>query len=31
MQQTFYLKMGAKNVLIKGGHLDSNIMQGYFF
>ena len=25
------LKMGAKNVLIKGGHLDSNIMRDIFF
>ena len=25
------LKMGAKNVLIKGGHLDSNIMRYIFF
>ena len=25
------LKIGAKNVLIKGGHLDSNIMQDIFF
>ena len=25
------LKMGAKNVLIKGGHLDSNIMKDIFF